>query len=75
MALPAKEHLSRKEAAAYLRTCGLPLSPATLKNMAVRGNGPPYDRFLYRIVVYAKADLDEWLAANRTRCPASTRAA
>ena len=48
------------EAARYLG-----LSVSTLAKMRLRGDGPPYSKAGPRIVIYDRADLDEWLAANR----------
>jgi hypothetical protein len=45
------------------RHCGL--SPATLAKIRCRSNdGPPFIR-LGRKILYARADLDAWLAARR----------
>ncbi len=43
------------------------LSPSTLAKMRLRGDGPIYAKSGPRIVVYAVADLDRWLAARKHR--------
>ena len=48
------------DAAEYLR-----LSVSTLAKMRLRGEGPPYSLAGKRIVLYDKADLDQWLADRR----------
>lgn len=66
----AEEWFNRKEAAAYLRAIGCPLSPQTLANMAVRGNsggGPPFTRIGIKIVRYKKSDLGKWAAGKTVR--------
>lgn len=58
-----KEFLSRKEASAFLHSLGCPISPRTLEKMACHdneGNGPPYRRFRWKQVSYAREDLVEW---------------
>lgn len=58
-----KEFLSRKEASAFLHSLGCPISPRTLEKMATNnnsGNGPPYRRFRWKQVSYAREDLIEW---------------
>lgn len=55
--------LSRKEAATYLESIGCRISVSTLANMAAGANarkGPPFTRFRWRTVVYARPDLDAW---------------
>jgi len=56
----AKDHMNRKEAAAYLCSMGYRISYRTLEDMARHGQGPRYVRFGWRIVTYARADLDAW---------------
>ena len=55
----------------YLRTGDaaryVGLTVSTLAKMRLRGDGPPYSKSGPRIVVYAKADLDAWLAASSRR--------
>lgn len=56
-------HLLRApDAAAYLG-----LSGSTLAKMRLRGDGPVYAKAGHRIVVYDRADLDEWLAGRKRR--------
>ncbi len=47
------------QAAAYLKS-----SPSTLAKKRLTGDGPPYTK-LGRNVLYAKRDLDEFLASHR----------
>lgn len=61
--LAESEFLSRKEAANFLRGIGCPVSARTLEKMAANnnaGNGPPFRRFRWKSVSYAKADLIAW---------------
>ena len=53
------EWLRPKEAAAYLKS-----STSTLAKKRLRGDGPAYTKF-GRLVLYAKRDLDEFLASRR----------
>ncbi len=48
-----------KQAAAYLKS-----SESTLAKKRLKGNGPTYTKF-GRLVLYAKRDLDEFLASRR----------
>ena len=48
-----------KQAAAYLKS-----SESTLAKKRLKGNGPTYTKF-GRLVLYAKQDLDEFLASRR----------
>ena len=62
--------LNRKEAAAYLRSLGYNISAKTLANMASNGNrgkGPAFTQARWRTVLYARADLDSWLAREMRR--------
>ena len=43
------------------------LTPSTLAKMRLRGDGPRYSKAGPRIVVYAVADLDAWLAGRVRR--------
>jgi predicted DNA-binding transcriptional regulator AlpA len=52
------------EAAEYLK-----LSESTLAKLRCRGGGPEYLK-LGKRVVYAKCDLDKWLAGCRRQCTA-----
>lgn len=49
--------------------CGL--APATMATLRCRGGGPPYFK-IGRRVVYARDDLDAWLAARRVRSTADS---
>ena len=40
------------------------LTPSTLAKMRLRGDGPRYSKAGPRIVVYARADLDAWIAGR-----------
>lgn len=53
-------YLSSDDAARYLA-----LSVPTLKRYRYQGKGPAYSTLGPRRVVYAIADLDAWVAANR----------
>ena len=53
------EWLRPKEAAAYVRS-----SESTLAKKRLKGNGPTYTKF-GRLVLYAKRDLDDFLASRR----------
>jgi len=62
--------LSRKGAARFLATLGVPISPRTLEKWASNGNaggGPPYLRLKQKIVRYCKDDLRAWVAKEVTR--------
>ena len=48
-----------KQTAAYVKS-----SESTLAKMRLKGNGPTYTKF-GRLVLYAKRDLDKYLAARR----------
>lgn len=52
--------LSRKEAAAHLRTLGYPVAARTLERLAMKGRGPPYRRFGWRSVSYDRIALEGW---------------
>lgn len=58
MTRDASELLTPAEAAAYLR-----LSKSTLAKLRCVGGGPRFKK-LGRKIVYARADLDAWLAAR-----------
>lgn len=63
MAAPTPDHMSRKEAAAYLTRSGCRISARTLEQMAANNNagkGPPFSRHGWRTISYAKIDLDGW---------------
>jgi hypothetical protein len=54
------EYLSAQDAAAYTG-----ISKSTMAKMRCRGDGPAYLQPCRRRVVYARADLDNWLHASR----------
>ena len=63
---------AKKEAAAFARMMRAPeaaayigLSPSTMAKMRMKGDGPAYSKAGQRIVVYAVADLDVYLAGRR----------
>lgn len=60
MAQVLKEMLSRKEAAEHLAALGFPVAPSTLARLAAKRQGPPYTRFLWRIVTYKRTDVEAW---------------
>ena len=65
-----KDHLTRKEAVHYLNSIGCPISLRTLENMATsatRADGPPFTKFSWGAVRYARLDLDQWAKANTRR--------
>ncbi len=53
------EWLRPKEAAVYVKS-----SESTLAKKRLKGNGPTYTKF-GRLVLYAKRDLNEYLASRR----------
>ena len=53
------EWLRPKATAVYVKS-----SESTLAKMRLKGNGPTYTKF-GRLVLYAKRDLDEYLASRR----------
>jgi hypothetical protein len=60
-------YLSRKQAAAYLRSQGIAVSPGTLAQWGLKkrqGEGPPYKRFKNGLALYTREDLDEWRDKN-----------
>jgi len=63
--------LTRREAAEYLNSKGLPIAHATLGKLASVGGGPLYCRF-GRVAVYKAADLDDWAARKLGTPHAST---
>lgn len=54
------QHLNRKEAAAFLTSMGYPIAARTLARLATKKKGPPYQRFMWRIVTYEKGALLLW---------------
>lgn len=59
-----KVWLSRKEAAAWLVDQGFPVAPRTLARLAAQRKGPPYVRFLHRVVTYDRDVLLPWAREN-----------
>lgn len=59
-----QDYLTRKEAAAHLRSIGYLIAPRTLARMAAKGMGPPYRRTLHRITSYRRSDLEMWAREN-----------
>lgn len=62
--------LSRKAAAQFLATMGVPVSPRTLEKWAANrnaGGGPPYIRLKTKIIRYLKTDLQAWVQREVTR--------
>ena len=65
-----QDWLSRKQAAAYLKSIGFPLAPATLAKMAANNNagkGPPFTRFRWSSVRYRRQELDAWVLSQSKR--------
>ncbi len=62
--LASKEYLTRKEAAAFLRSIGFPIAPSTLATLTSHGKGPPYMRLLHKIGTYKRVDLEGWAREN-----------
>lgn len=60
-------HLNRKEAAAFLRSKGYPISHRTLASLATKKKGPPYTRFMWRIVTYERQALLDWAASQSVK--------
>ena len=68
--MAADDLLNRKAAAAYLTKLGCPVSPKTLAVKATNGNagrGPPFFRYTWHAVRYARKDLDDWASKNMMR--------
>lgn len=61
------KRLTRKEASAFLKARGYPISTPTLDQYAWKGGGPVYEKFGRR-VLYTEAGLLLWVA-SRTRVP------
>ena len=65
--------LRRAEASRYLRLVhGVIAAPATLANLAYRGDGPKYTRQGQRLTAYHIGDLDAWAATRMSRRVRST---
>ncbi len=65
-----EQWMSRKEAALFLRSIGVPISERTLANLASNNNagkGPPYNRTRWKSVRYAKSDLIAWAKRETER--------
>lgn len=60
MGIQTKDILSRKEAADHLTALGFPVAPRTLARLASKRQGPPYTRFMWRVVTYKRADVEAW---------------
>ncbi len=67
------QFLSRKQAAQHLTALGYPIAPGTLEQLAWKKKGPPYTRFLNRIVQYDRAELERWAASQTTHFPGDKR--
>jgi hypothetical protein len=67
----AEAYLRRREAAQYLRDRGIPRTEKTLAKEAVVGGGPVFRKF-GKIVLYAPADLDQYVAAKLSKPVRST---
>ncbi len=67
-AVPQDEWLRPKEAAAHIKS-----SESTLAKKRLKGDGPIYTKF-GRLVLYAKRDLDEYLASRRRLSTSETEA-
>jgi hypothetical protein len=68
------DFLSRKEAAAYVRAKGLPVSPLTLQKYATTGGGPLFQIFGNR-AVYKPTNLDRWIGEKLSEPRGSSSAA
>ena len=70
-ALPArlrKPRLRRSEACEYLADVhGIEVAVATMAKWASQGTGPAYST-LHRTPLYARTDLDEWVAVHLKPC-------
>jgi hypothetical protein len=64
-------HLGRRAAALWLTDQGYPIAEATLATMAVRGGGPPYEKFGCR-TRYSHEQLIAWAVARTGRPLATT---
>jgi hypothetical protein len=70
------KYLTRREAADYLKSQGLPIAASTLAKLVTIGGSPSYRKF-GRSTVYQTSDLDAWAAARlgEARTNSSQRAA
>ena len=41
------------------------IAPPTLAKMRMRGDGPKYSKISNRLIIYRKADMDEWLESKQ----------
>ena len=64
--MDANKHLSRAEAADYLRNRGLPVAHQTLAKLATTGGGPRFVKF-GRKPFYTSISLEEWVASRLSR--------
>jgi hypothetical protein len=65
--------LRRSETSQYLRQVhGIQYGPAALANAASKGVGPPFQKDGKKLVVYDRADVDEWARARKSRRVTST---
>jgi hypothetical protein len=70
LSLAETEFLSRKEASSFLHRLGCPVSARTLEKLAANNNagaGPPFYRFRWKAVRYAKTELVEWARRETVR--------
>jgi hypothetical protein len=61
--MATEDFLTRKQAAAYLRSNGCPIDHRRLAKMAIHNNsgkGPPFLRSGWRTIVYSKEELEAW---------------
>lgn len=68
----AKDFLTRKQAAAHLSALGYPVSVRTLERLADAGRGPPFIRFMQKLVRYEPAALERWAKTQTTRFDGDT---
>lgn len=68
--MKSSDWLSRKQAADYLSAMGCPISHRTLANLAAGENkrgGPPFVRFRWKSVRYARRELEIWAGQQGRR--------
>lgn len=58
--MATKQYLTRRQVAEYCQEKGLPVTPALLAKMAVRGDGPPYHLALGQAISEI-AHVDLWI--------------
>lgn len=69
-ATESEDMLTRKEAAAYLRTLGYSVSPDYLCNLAAKdnaGGGPPFYRIHQKVIRYKRGEVKDWLQSRMRR--------